>query len=328
MMADKNVAAAQPADAVITTEPVVDVAVAVIVQPDGKFLLARRPPGKPYAGYWEFPGGKVEPGERVEDALKREILEELGVHVEQCYRWITQVFTYPHATVKLNFYRVVQWRGEPHPHEGQELAWQTAAAVDVAPLLPANAPVLRALALPAVYGITHAAALGEAVFMQQLQSALENGLRLIQVREKQMPPQTLRRFSAEVVVLAKRYGAQVLLNSDVELAREIGADGVHLTAHQLMQLESRPDMPLCAASCHNREELTRAAGLGLDFVVLGPVLPTPSHPDTPVMGWQNFSALIQDFPLPVYALGGLNISDIQAAWQHGAHGVAMLRGAW
>ncbi len=305
-----------------------DVAVAVLTRPDGTFLLARRPQGKPYAGYWEFPGGKVEPGEAVAQALAREIREELGTCVEQAYPWITQVFRYPHATVKLHFYRVVQWRGEPHPHEGQELSWQPPERVQVAPLLPANAPVLRALRLPPVLGISNAAELGAGPFMVRLEAALERGLRLVQVREKEMVPEQLARFARDVTELAHRYGAKVTVNADPELAQAAGADGVHLTADRLARLKRRPDLGLCGASCHRRDELERAADLGLDYALLGPVLPTLSHPGAAAMGWPVFAETLKDLPLPVYGLGGLAAADLETAWRHGAHGIAMLRGAW
>src|SRR5215510_11486634 len=127
---------------------VIEVAAAVIQRPDGAFLLARRPPGKVYAGYWEFPGGKAEPGEPAARALSRELHEELGIDVETAYPWITRVFTYPHGTVRLWFFRVVSWKGEPHPREEQAIAWQKPGAATVAPMLPANAPVLASLMLP------------------------------------------------------------------------------------------------------------------------------------------------------------------------------------
>ena len=93
-------------------EKVIEVVAAVIERPDGAFLLAQRPPGKVYAGYWEFPGGKVEPGEAAHDALARELHEELGIEVEQAYPWITREYVYPHGHVRLNFFRVRAWRGE------------------------------------------------------------------------------------------------------------------------------------------------------------------------------------------------------------------------
>jgi len=311
-----------------STEKLTDVAVAVILKPSGEFLLACRPEGKPYAGYWEFPGGKVEPGERVEQALQRELREELGIEVEEAYPWVTQVFTYPHATVKLHFYRVLAWRGDPHPHEGQQLEWQRVDALHVSPLLPANAPILRALSLPPVYAITQASELGVDAFMHRVELALNNGLRLIQVREKNLAAPQLASFAADIVSLAQRYDARVMINSDIDLARSTGAAGVQFNAAQLMRMQQRPDIALCGASCHDRRELDQAAQLGLDFVVLSPVMPTQSHPGADTLGWQRFTELIADSPLPVYALGGLDMDDLNTALEHGAHGIGMLRGAW
>jgi 8-oxo-dGTP diphosphatase len=123
-------------------------------------------------------------------------------------------------------------------------------------------------------------------------------------------------------------GARVVLNGDSMLARDVGADGVQLTASQLMALDARPEFELVSASCHDREELEKAAELGLDFVVLSPVLPTLSHPGAPTLGWEGFAALAAGMPMPVYALGGLSAKNMDEAWRYGAHGIAMLRGAW
>ena len=303
------------------------VAVAVILRSDGTFLLASRPPGKPYAGYWEFPGGKVEPGETVHSALVRELHEELGIEVTHATPWITRYFDYPHAQVTLSFFRVSGWRGEPHAKEGQILNWQTPGHIQVNPVLPANHPVFAALALPAVYGITQAN--GDPVgFMSKLDQALESGLKLIQVREKSMPPTTLETFAREVVAHAQAYQARVLINADVALAQRIGAHGVQLNAAQLADINSRPDLALVAASCHNTAELDRAEALGCDFALLSPVLPTPSHPGAPTLGWDNFASLSSGRTLPIYALGGLDNTDLEHAREHGAHGIALLRGAW
>jgi 8-oxo-dGTP diphosphatase len=311
----------------LKTAPI-EVVAAVIERRDGTFLLAQRPSGKVYAGYWEFPGGKVEPGEPLAAALARELHEELGIDVDIAYPWIVQTYTYSHATVRLNFFRVRAWRGEPHGKEEQQLAWQRASAVDVAPLLPANAPVLRALRLPFEYAITHAGEMGAEQQLTRLDQRLAQGLRLIQVREKGMPAPELERFAGAVIAMARRHGAQVLINSDVELALRLGADGVHLTAAQLALLERRPPLRWCAASCHSAAELARAVQLGVDFVVLGPVQATPSHPDAMPLGWEGFTALARGATVPVFALGGMAPGDLETAWRRGAQGIAMVRGSW
>lgn len=306
----------------------IEVAAAIIYNERGEFLLAQRPAGKVYAGYWEFPGGKVEAHESAADALKRELHEELGIDAITAYPWLTRDFDYSHAAVRLRFFRVLNWSGEPHGKERQQFVWQSIRNITVAPLLPANGPILRALALPHVYGITCAGELGRAAFMARLEQSLRHGLQLIQVREKELASDRLLEFSNEVVALSRPCGARVVINGSTEIAAGAKADGVHLTAAQLMAATHRPGGDWCGASCHDAAELARARELGLDFVVLGPVNATPSHPDAKILGWPQFAQLIRDYPLPVYALGGLRVADLVRAWDCGAHGVAMVRGAW
>lgn len=311
---------------------IVDVAVAVILRADGAFLLASRPEGKPYAGYWEFPGGKVHPGEPLLHALGRELREELGITVEHAYRWLTRTFSYPHATVRLCFFRITEWRGEPKPCENQQLSWQHAGRVEVEPMLPANASVLRALELPPVYAITNAlqgGTEGVKAGVERIERTLDSGIRLLQIREKHVKGELLEHFATESVIQAHRKGITVLINGDtgdIDFCRAIGADGLHLPAHQLMSADARPDVKWCAASCHNAEELFRAEQLKMDFAVLGSVLPTPSHPGSSGLGWRKFGRLIENCSIPVYALGGLRPEDLITAWQAGAHGIAMMRG--
>ena len=312
----------------MTTQKIIEVAAAVLQRPDGTFLLAQRPVGKTYEGYWEFPGGKIESGESPHQALCRELHEELGITVTVAHLWLMRVFTYPHATVRLHFFRVVTWQGEPHGRENQQLNWQHLSNISVAPILPANAPILRALSLPNIYAISNAAALGRDEFMKRLERALQNGLKLMQVREKNMSGDTLVEFSRQVVTLAHRYDAKVLINSDADLAQKVGADGVHYSAAQLMSCSARPAFEWCAASCHNVIELTRSGELAFDFSLLSPVLPTQSHPGEPHLGWKKFAELTSETTMPIYALGGLTTADLNVAQQHGAHGIALLSQAW
>ncbi|MDD5296899.1 MAG: Nudix family hydrolase [Rhodocyclaceae bacterium] len=308
---------------------IVDVAAAVILRPDGAFLLGQRAEDTFYPGYWEFPGGKVEPGETASQALVRELREELGIEVQSLHPWIMRSHVYEHASVRLHFFRVRQWRGELQDHVHAALSWQQEARrLTVAPMLPANGPVLAALALPDFYGITQAGKMGVGRQLELLEKALGRGLRLVQVREPDLSDADRLGFARDVVAMARTHGASVLINGDADLALASDAHGLHLPARSLMALDARPDFPLVAASCHDREELERAAGLGLDFAVLGAVQPTASHPGRAVLGWGKFAELARDLPMPVFALGGLSRGDQERAWQAGAHGVAAIRAAW
>jgi 8-oxo-dGTP diphosphatase len=306
----------------------VEVAAAVIERPDGSFLLAQRPEGKVYAGWWEFPGGKVETGEPVEVALARELHEELGLDVEEAYPWITRTFDYEHAAVRLNFYRVVRWRGDPQSKEGQRFAWQRLPELTVGPILPANGPILKALGLPLFLGVTQAGALGLEPFLEQFDRALERGLGLVQVREKGMDAAALAAFTREVVRRAQGRNCRVLLNGPAEIAVAAGADGVHLSADALMHSDARPEFELVGASCHSVEELAHAVELALDYAILGPVQETPTHPEVPGMGWDRFTVVARGQPMPVYAIGGLGKRDLTEARRAGAHGIAAIRAAW
>lgn len=312
----------------MTQRPITEVVAAVLTQPDGRVLLAQRPPGKAYAGYWEFPGGKVEPGESLEAALARELHEELGIILTRTSRWITRVFDYPHATVRLNFFRVFGWQGEPHPHEGQVFAWQQPDAVEVSPLLPANFPILKALSLPSMLGISHAESLGVDTFLARLDVALANGLRLIQLRDKTLPDNARLHLAHETVRRAHLHGARVLINGSLALVQAAGADGIHLDSSAAAKLTARPACEWVGVSCHDAAELAHAAAIGADFALLSPVLPTLTHPGAPTLGWEAFAALAAGSSIPVYGLGGLERDDVALAQLHGAHGIALLRGAW
>jgi 8-oxo-dGTP diphosphatase len=296
---------------------IIEVAAAVLQRADGSFLLAQRPAGKVYAGYWEFPGGKVEPGEPAAQALARELLEELGIEIGESFPWITRVFTYPHGTVRLNFFRVHEWTGEPQPREEQAIAWQAAGTPSASPMLPANAPVLASLALPVEYAVTDATARGIPQMLAVLEARLQSGLKLLQVREPGLSAQERDLFTRQAIDLAHRHGCKVLTKSPFA-----GADGVHVTSAELKMLSEKP-AALAAASCHNREELERAMALGLDFAVLGPL-----RDKAPALGWQRFADIARGTTLPVYAIGGLTSADLPDAWRAGAHGIAMIRGAW
>jgi 8-oxo-dGTP diphosphatase len=309
--------------------PEIQVAVGVIQRSDGWVLLAQRPSGKVMAGYWEFPGGKIEPGELPRDALTRELHEELGIDIDVAWPWLTRTYQYPHATAHLHLFRVNAWQGEAYGREQQCLCWQDPHNLHIGPLLPANHDIMDAFRLPPIYAITQAAKLGIETFMDRLQIALENGVRLVQVREKDMDDTTLQNFAVSVVEECRRFGARVMINSSITLAQASNADGVHLQTRQYLGLDTNPaDGMFWSASCHNRDELLHAARLGAGFAVLSPVLPTQSHPGAPTLGWRGFAEACVNLPIPVYALGGMQTEMLDIAVAHNAHGIALLSGLW
>jgi 8-oxo-dGTP diphosphatase len=306
---------------------ITEVAAAVIERPDeGLFLLAQRPEGKPYPGYWEFPGGKIEAGETPAHALARELKEELGIDVGESTPWITRVYAYTHATVRLHFRRVTQWGGEPRPLEDQAIRWQRVEAPDVSPMLPANAPVLAALALPAVMVVSDAARMGIDEWIRALSRRALGEKLLVQVREKGMDKQKLQHVLSRALARSSGSGSRCVVNSDCGSLPQ--CDGVHLTSRALMEASSRPAGALVGASCHDAAQLDQAGKLGLDYAVLGPVHETASHPGASPLGWDGFEELAQDRPMPIYAIGGLARLDLAQARQRGAHGVALLGAAF
>jgi 8-oxo-dGTP diphosphatase len=195
-------------------------------------------------------------------------------------------------------------------------------------MLPANGPVFAALALPDFYAITHAGEIGIDAQLIALAYALEAGVKLVQIREPKLDPGRRAAFAHAAVDLCHQFGAQALINGDPVLARETGADGLHLPSAQLASCIERPDFPLVAASCHTRSELTRAAELGCDFTVFGPVGATTSHPEQAGIGWHRFALEVAVPPAPTFALGGLASADLDDARKAGAHGIAAIRAAW
>ena len=306
----------------------IHVVAGILFDVEGNFLLARRPTGKVYEGFWEFPGGKVEEKERASDALVRELEEELGVVAKTFHPWITKTFRYPHADVNIEFFKVTHWSGKVRSLENQKLYWQGPGSLRVAPVLEPNIPILKSLRLPDHYLITHLSALGEANFFESLLQAVKKSPQLIQVREKDLSPTDLEAFTKEVLSVCRPSGSKVLVNTHIDIADRVGADGVHLNSVQLKSIINRPEIALCAASCHTKEDLVRVDALALDFAVLSPVKVTASHSHAIPIGWNFFASLIEGMKTPVYALGGLSKEDLSDACDHGAAGISMLRGAW
>lgn len=296
---------------------------AVIQRADGHVLIARRLPHQPLGGLWEFPGGKLEPGESEQAALARELEEEVGLNPTEASHWMDIHHRYPDKDVTLHVWRVTDWTGTFEGRLGQPLEWVSPAALKSREFPAANLSIVNALALPSRCLITGEADSDEA-FIVHLDKGLNAGIRMVVLRRPRATE-----IAPRAVPLIHAHGALALLNGSPEDALRVGADGVHLNRHRLMALSARPEgLRWVGASCHDRAELAQAAALGLDYAFLSPVLPTASHPGAEPLGWSRFAELIADHVLPVYALGGVGEAELAEALEHGAQGVAGIRAWW
>jgi 8-oxo-dGTP diphosphatase len=265
--------------------PIIDVAVSIVRASDGRVLLAERTARQVAAGYWELPGGKIDPGESAAEAAARELEEEVGIRATGLRPWIAYEHAFRTKRIRLRFFRVDGWTGEPRGREGQRLAWVHPAAPEVAPLLPSNERVLGALALPPLCAVV------DADSVDRLPQALYAGWRLFLVREARLAPDQRIALARRVTALARSFGSRVLM---------AGSTGLHDAA-----------------------DLRRAVSLGADLALLSPVLTSTGHPGRPPLGWDGLQQLATGAPIPVFAQGGLRPSHLSQAQACGAAGIAV-----
>jgi 8-oxo-dGTP diphosphatase len=307
----------------------IHVAAGVLMDGRGRVLIARRHLDTHQGGLWEFPGGKMQPGEDPETALARELHEELGVSIRIFRPLIRIAHSYPERSVVLHVFLVSDWEGEPEGLEGQPLAWEEPRRLRDYPMPAADHPILAALRLPARYVITPPNIDDPQRFLVQLDGLLQQGVRLIQFRVFGPGPKDLAGLYREVDARCRAADATLLCNAPERAAHELGATGLHLNSRSLRSCETRPqDFEWVGASCHCADDLRRAEYLGVDFAVLSPVLPTRSHPDAEPLRWEGFARLAADARIPVYALGGMHADMLERSWRAGAQGIAGIRGFW
>jgi 8-oxo-dGTP diphosphatase len=300
------------------------VAVGVIKNPSGQILISLRDTSLHQGGLWEFPGGKVEATETVKQALARELKEELDIVVRSVEPLITINHSYPDLAVQLCVYTVENFDGEPKSCEDQRIQWVKPEDLKNYAFPAANQAIITAVRLPHYYAILDDA--DPVLLKANLKTLLENDIKLIQARLKNLSIDAVKLFLDQAYPLCQANETWLLLNSLVAGAEIFEVDGLHLTSADLLACRQRPfGKKWLAASCHNIEELDHAQKIGVDFVVVAPVLPTPTHPDVNVLGWDQFAGLTAKTNLPVYALGGMSISDLTTAQQLGGQGIAAIR---
>jgi 8-oxo-dGTP diphosphatase len=307
-----------------TSQKPLQVAVGVIRNPAGQILISLRDKSLNQGGLWEFPGGKIEVNETDEQALVRELKEELGITITETKPLITINHQYPDLAVQLLVFTVEQYDGEVKSCEGQPFLWVNPDDLIKYAFPAANQPIIAAARLPHYYAILDDA--DPALLLINLMKMLDKGIKLIQARLKTLSVAAVEAFLEQAYPLCKANNAWLLLNSSVKNAEGFDVDGLHLTSADLLACGQRPENKRwVAASCHNIDELHHAQKIGVDFVVLAPVLPTPTHPDAEVLGWEQFAGLVAQTNLPVYALGGLVKSDVLTAREMGGQGIAGIR---
>lgn len=310
--------------------PRIEVVAAVLADATGRVLLDRRPEGRPHAGWWEFPGGKLEPGEAPFAGVVRELREELGIEVLAAAPFLRLTHRYPEREVVLHCWRVGAWRGTPQAHDGQALAWFLPDALPGLQVLPADDPIVDWLRGPDRIAITPAPGADRDAFLAALARCVADGAPLVQLRAPALPPAEYAALAREAHAITRAGGAALVLNCDPGLAASLDCEGVHLSSARLAALARRPELGgrWLTASVHDAVELERARALDVDLLLVGPVRPTASHPGAPTLGWDGFAALAAAAGRPCYALGGLELGDATRARDHGARGIATLGASW
>jgi 8-oxo-dGTP diphosphatase len=308
----------------VTNKNPLQVAVGVVKNATGQLLISLRDKSSHQGGLWEFPGGKIEAGETAEAALTRELKEELDIIAHTAMPLISVKHQYPGLAVQLHVFLVEHFSGEPKSCEGQPFKWADPAELTHYAFPEANRAIIAAALLPPCYAILDDTDASQLV--ANLQCMLGKGIKLIQARLKRLAPKAVSRFVDEAYPLCRRQGALLLINSAVNIPDRLTTDGIHLTSRDLLAAHQRPESAQwVAASCHDLRELLQAQKIGVDFVVLAPVLPTQTHPGVRTLGWEQFTQLLAEVNLPVYALGGMSSSSLLTARLAGAQGIASIR---
>jgi 8-oxo-dGTP diphosphatase len=304
--------------------PLIEVAIAIVRSADGRILMAQRSARQIGAGYWEIPGGKIEPGEAPMRAAARELSEETGVIAESLRPAACYVHAYRQRRVRLHCYHVDRWRGDAHGREGQAIAWVDPAAPTVGPVLPGLIRLMRVLGLPS-HCVRHAPD-GTRPWADEAGAMAASLSRHGHLGIVRLPPGAPEQRLARATALrhaGARHGAVLALDGSVHDALRTGFEALHSAQSEVLRLETRPAVTLWLASCNTAPALKRAVELGADAVLLGPVHADDVSSSAAALGWAGFKALLQDCAVPAYAFGGLTEKDAPAARAAGAWGVAV-----
>ncbi len=312
---------------------IVHVAVAVIQNSHGQYLIAKRPQETHQGGLWEFPGGKIEDNETVFNALKRELFEEIGITFTQATPLIQIPHDYGDKTVLLDVFCIDGITGEAYGKEGQEICWVKQDEIELYDFPAANIPIIKAIQLPDRYMITGKFK-NEQDLLARIQAGLNKGIKLIQFRAHDLPENLYFDYAKKMYNFCLKQNAKLLLNTSVEKYESYQAKsfshGYHLTSKEINLFSSElcGSNLLISTSIHNQKELLLAEEKNIDFVVLSPVNKTLSHPESTPLGWDKFRKLTEKAIIPVYALGGMRESDLIVAIKNGGQGISAIGELW
>ncbi|MFK7865164.1 MAG: Nudix family hydrolase [Pseudohongiellaceae bacterium] len=308
----------------LSAEKVVHVAVGVVRSRDGRVLVSLRHPDAHQGGLWEFPGGKVEPGETVKAALCREFSEELGIFPTVCFPLKKIAHSYGDRKVLLDVWMIQAYQGEPQGLEGQQIDWQKVESLQFDQFPAANKPIIDALKLPLELPITPELASLDNL-NELLSSWVTRGWEVVFLQQNSMSDSNYVKWLAHAHERFAGQGLKFIADfSKCKQPQAQAAYGFHVSSQELLALEQRPvpaDIRF-SASCHNLQELKKAESLGADFVFLAPTHPLTKHSNSKPLPWAGFSSLVEQVSLPVYALEEVGPEDIECAIAHGAVGIS------
>ena len=311
----------------------VHVAVAVIKNIDGQYLIAKRPQLAHQGGLWEFPGGKVEKSESVFQALQRELFEEVGISITKATPLIRIPHHYSDKSVLLDVWLVENFTGEAFAKEEQEVRWVAKDDFSLYDFPLANKSIINAISLPDKYMISGKFN-NEEELLNYVQAGLDRGIQLIQFRALDIDENLYFEYAEKLYFLCEKNNAQLLLNTSIEKYKKHNAEqyshGIHLTSHEIKKFskENFNSDLLFSTSIHNQDELMLAQEKNIKFCVLSPVNKTASHPDTQPLGWRKFRELTELATIPLYALGGMLEEDLMLAKENGAQGISAIGEFW
>lgn len=313
-------------------KPLLPVVAAVVRHLDGRIGIAQRPLHKHQGGLWEFPGGKIAAGESPQQALARELEEELGINGGHYRPLMRLEHHYPDLSVQLDVWQVSQFNGHAHGKEGQAFQWVWPHQLNQYAFPEANWPILKAMATPPLQAITGHAE-NPQDWQARLQHTLAQGVHSLQLRSSSLPPQWLLEQLPITAQLCQAAGVHLILNSRLAPLPQLlqyPSQGLHLRAEHWQGLQQRPlpSHQWLSLACHSAACLERAKPLAANVLMVSPVLPTRSHPGSPTLGWQGLSQLCALSPAPLVALGGLSPHQLPRVLAAGAQGLAALSAFW